>query len=333
MKYNNIYIILRAFIDGVIPQKYKRDVECWMTDNSDREAKDAAFEKIWNETPSDFDNTTMQVLERIHNEIDDVDHTRNLILKIMRYAAVIALPIIIGLGVWKYSGDYYYSQTAMTECYASNGDIRDITLSDGTHVKLNSGSTLVYPKSFGRKERNVILYGEAFFSVAKDRSHPFIVHNGDMRIKVLGTKFNVKAYPDADNVTTTLVEGRVQLYSDCVRGNSVVMTPNMEAVYNRRTGRISLSDVDTRENCVWTSGDLNFNDADLASIIYLMERHYDVKFIVSPGVNLNIKYSMNFKSYEKLDKVLHILSDVSGNLSYKKEGRTVKLYRKGGAPQ
>lgn len=331
--YNNVYIILSAFIDGIIPPKYKCDVEHWMTDSSDREAKDAAFKRIWNETPSDFDNSTIQALQKIHNDIDGINHTHKLLLKIMRYAAVIAIPIIIGLTVWKYSSDYYYSQTAMTECYASNGDIKDITLSDGTHVKLNSGSTLVYPKSFGRKERNVILYGEAFFSVTKDKSHPFIVYNGDMRIKVLGTKFNVKAYPDADNVTTTLIEGRVQLYSDCVRGNSIVMAPNMEAVYNRRTGRISLSDVDTRENCVWTSGDLNFNGTDLASIIYLMERHYDVKFIISPGVNLNIKYSMNFKSYEKLDKVLHILSDVSGNLSYKKVGNTVKLYKKGGTQQ
>lgn len=333
MKRDNIYIILRAFIDGIIPPKYKRDVEQWITDSSDKDIKDAVLERIWNETPSDLDNSTMQALENIHDEIGKINNTRKLILKIMRYAAVIALPIIIGLGVWKYSGDYYYSQTAMTECYASNGDIKDITLSDGTHIKLNSGSTLVYPKSFGRKERDVILYGEAFFSVAKDKSHPFIVHNGDMRIKVLGTKFNVKAYPDADNVTTTLVEGRIQLYSDCVRGNSVVMTPNMEAVYNRRTGRISLSDTDAKENCVWTLGDLNFENADLASIIYLMERHYDVKFIVLPGVNLNTKYSMNFKSYEKLDKVLHILSDVSGNLSYKKVGSTVKLYKKGGAPQ
>lgn len=333
MKHNNIYIILRSFIDGVIPPKYKYDVKYWMTDRSDKEEKDEAFKEIWDETPSDFDNSTMQALQKVHNNIDDTNNTHNLIFKIMRYAAVIAMPIIIGFAVWRYASNYYYSQTAMTECYASNGDIKDLTLSDGTHVKLNSGSTLVYPKSFGRKERNVILYGEAFFSVAKDKSHPFIVHNGDMRIKVLGTKFNVKAYPDADNVTTTLVEGRVQLYSECVRGNSVVMTPNMEAVYNRRTGRISLSDVDAKENCVWTSGDLNFYDSDLASIIYLMERHYDVKFIVSPGVNLNIKYSMNFKSYEKLDKVLHILSDVSGNLSYKKVGRTVKLYRKGGTPQ
>lgn len=333
MKRDNIYIILRSFIDGIIPPKYKHDVEKWITDSSDKEIKNAALERIWNETPSDLDNSTMQALQNIHGEIDKINNRRKLILKIIRYAAVIVFPFIIGWGCWKYSADYYYSQAAMTECYASNGYIKDITLSDDTHIKLNSGSTLVYPKSFGRKERDVILYGEAFFSVAKDKSHPFIVHNGDMKIKVLGTKFNVKAYPDAENVTTTLVEGKVELYSDCVRGNSVVMTPNMEAVYNRRTGRISLSDVDVKENCAWTSGDLNFNNADLASIINLMEHHYDVKFIVLPGVNLNTKYSMNFKSYEKLDKVLHILSDVSGNLSYKKVGSTVKLYKKGETPQ
>lgn len=97
------------------------------------------------------------------------------------------------------------------EYMAANGDIKEVLLADGTHVYLNAQSRLNCEKSLTGATRDVFLCGEAFFEVAKDTLHPFIVHAAGTQIKVTGTKFNVRAFPDEDNSTTTLVEGGVEV--------------------------------------------------------------------------------------------------------------------------
>jgi ferric-dicitrate binding protein FerR (iron transport regulator) len=312
MDKNKVYTIIKAWFDGIIPSKYDDGLKRFLSD--DKENKDDVLRQVWLETESTADESTMEDLKNVHHSagINNFHYTHQ-VFRILKYAAAIVIPIIAVWATWSYASYYFYNQTQMVEVYSSFGHIKDITLSDGTHVKLNSGSTLVYPKEFNNRERDVIMYGEAFFSVSKDKSHPFIVHSGDLRIRVLGTQFNVKAYPDANEIITTLVNGKVKVYSTLGKSDSAILYPGMQAVYNRIDGKMVVANVDTMETKAWTNGELNINGENLNTIISLLERHYNVSITVAPGVDLNRKYSMDFKSYENLNSVLRILAEISGN--------------------
>lgn len=155
-----------------------------------------------------------------------------------------------------------------------------ITLSDGSIVSLNSGTTFRYPEQFGRNgNRNVYLTGEAFFEVAKDKQHPFIVNANHAAIEVLGTKFNVSAYPENPTVNSTLIEGSIQLYEAENKSNLVLLKPNQMATWQNNSKKITTKEVDPAFYAAWTKGELAFKDTPFSTIAKLIQRTYDVAII------------------------------------------------------
>ncbi|MFB9080806.1 FecR family protein [Flavobacterium procerum] len=155
-----------------------------------------------------------------------------------------------------------------------------ITLSDGTIVSLNSGTTFRYPEQFGvNGNRNVYLSGEAFFEVAKDKNHPFIVNADQVDIKVLGTKFNISAYPENPTVNSTLIEGSIAMYETSNPSNSIILEPNQMATWMSNSKKITLKNVDTAFYNAWTKGELAFKDTPFSTIAKIIQRTYDVEII------------------------------------------------------
>ncbi|MDW8850825.1 DUF4974 domain-containing protein [Flavobacterium sp. MMLR14_040] len=155
-----------------------------------------------------------------------------------------------------------------------------LQLSDGTVVNLNSGTTLKYPEQFGLNgKRNVYLTGEAFFEVAKDKTHPFIVHANKVEVEVLGTKFNVSAYPENPTVNSTLIEGSIQMAEAENKSNAVLIVPNQMATWQNNSKKITTKFVDTSIYAAWTKGDIAFKDTPFSTIAKIIERTYDVKII------------------------------------------------------
>jgi ferric-dicitrate binding protein FerR (iron transport regulator) len=155
-----------------------------------------------------------------------------------------------------------------------------LQLSDGTVVNLNSGTTLKYPEQFGLNgKRNVYLTGEAFFEVAKDKNHPFIVHANKVEVEVLGTKFNVSAYPENPTVNSTLIEGSIQMAEAENKSNAVLIVPNQMATWQNNSKKITTKFVDTSIYSAWTKGDIAFKDTPFSTIAKIIERAYDVKII------------------------------------------------------
>ena len=156
----------------------------------------------------------------------------------------------------------------------------DVILSDGTHVFLNSGTSLRYPVSFlDGSERAVFLTGEAYFDVAKDEKHPFIVNANDVGIKVLGTKFNVSHYPEDRNINTVLVEGSVELHTKIAavkNADPIVLKPGFKAEWHQLTNDISIENVDTRVYTAWVQGKLIFRNTPFRQIRIALERRYNV---------------------------------------------------------
>ena len=190
-----------------------------------------------------------------------------------KWVAAILLPVCVAFFT------YYLldsSPTAETPFIvkAGKGDKATIELPDGTNVVLNSASQLSYMNNFGEKVRRVQLNGEAYFKVAHDEKHAFIVQIGDLEVKVLGTSFNVSAYEDAKDVTVVLLEGKVGVYAQKI---SHIMKPGDKIEYNKATHKITATQVHPNDYIEWTKGNMYFEKESLENIMKTLSRIYDVE--------------------------------------------------------
>ncbi|TDX10650.1 FecR family protein [Flavobacterium sp. S87F.05.LMB.W.Kidney.N] len=201
-----------------------------------------------------------------------------------------------------------------------------LTLSDGTFVSLNSGTTLRYPEQFGiNGKRNVYLTGEAFFEVAKDKQHPFIVHSDKIDIEVLGTKFNVTAYPEDKTVSSVLVEGSIQMSEKDNPLNAVLLKPSQMAVWQNESKKIVTQTVDTAVYEAWTQGELVFQNTPFSTIAKIIERTYDVEIINENTVLARQNFTGSIKiSESSVANILELLKrDTPFNYSIKQNTITI----------
>ena len=162
-----------------------------------------------------------------------------------------------------------------------NGGQYQIELPDGTNVWLNAASSLRFPTAFSGPERRVTITGEVYFEVAKDARKPFHVQTQDMDVTVLGTHFNVMAYPDEKTVRTTLLEGKVTVGQ---AGRTVVLNPGQQAQLGRdRSGLNVVDGINIEEELAWKNGLFLFNDATMSDIMRQVSRWYDVEVVYEGG--------------------------------------------------
>lgn len=171
------------------------------------------------------------------------------------------------------------------------GHSYQLSLPDGTRVWLNTGSSLRFPVAFAGDERKVTLTGEAYFEVSHDAGKPFEVQANGSTIQVLGTHFNVSAYTDDKRVTTTLVEGAVNVSKN---GETVALKPGQQAVVHDGTGQISQSSADIRSVLAWKNGYFRFDDETIESIISKISRWYDIGEVEYQG-QFNDRFTGTFQ--------------------------------------
>jgi hypothetical protein len=197
------------------------------------------------------------------------------------------------------------TELAMNQLIIPYGKTSELLLPDGTKVFLNAGSRLVYPERFSKRTREVFLSGEAFFDVKHDKEHPFIVQIEDFRVKVLGTRFNVSAYP-ADNIfETVLADGKVSME----RNNSglfdkaIELLPNQLASFDRKTSETIVRQVDTDNYILWTEGLLKFESTDLSRITKRLERYYNIRFQYKEPLLGGLRISGKLQLKEDINEV------------------------------
>lgn len=192
-----------------------------------------------------------------------------------------------------------------------------IQLPDGTQVWLNSESSLTYPATFtGKQERSVKLTGEAYFQVAKDKSHPFKVRTSKQEVQVLGTHFNINAYADEPIVKTTLIEGSVKLSADRA---VVIIKPGEEAALTGN--QFKISEADLGEALSWKNGDFVFNGERIESIMRKLARWYDVD-VIYDGLVPEDEFYAEISKFRNISQVLAQLENTKG-AHFKIEGRRV----------
>ena len=180
------------------------------------------------------------------------------------------------------------------------GQNYEVRLPDGTKVILNAASSIKYPSSFlGALNRKVELTGEAYFEVAKDKVHPFLVNSKGQTVEVLGTHFNISAYPDDNLSKTTLLEGSVKI-------NNQLLKPSQQFIRSATTEQIVTVNPD--EAVAWTQGYFMFNDEPLENILSRIARWYNVEIIYKNQEIKKKKFLGSITKYDKLSKTLNLLA-------------------------
>ena len=190
----------------------------------------------------------------------------------------------------------------------------EIELSDGTIAYLNSGSALKYPTQFIKNtKRQIFVTGEVFLNVAKDALCPFVVNANHLNITVLGTKFNVNAYPEDSTSEVVLVEGSValQVNNNQASTSNVILKPGYKAICNKNDDKIYVKEVVTDVYTSWITGELVFRNMTFENIIKKLERHYNLQ-IINKTTNINkTVFNASFGD-ESIEVILKSLKDNYG---------------------
>jgi ferric-dicitrate binding protein FerR (iron transport regulator) len=245
--------------------------------------------------------------------------------RILRYAAVLlaatSLVYFFGKGV----GIFPWGQSSELQTLIVERGVRQsTTLSDGTIISLDAGSNLSYPKNFTGDTREVSLNGEGYFEVASNAAKPFIVHANHAVVRVLGTKFNVRAWQPDKKVTVAVSEGKVSLRSEEGAAGDVVVIVRGQASTLPESGRPSEPHpVDIDQYLGWMNNEVAFDDAPLQEILYQLERWYDVQFILSDSTLAEEHLTIHIQN-KSIDDILELIS-VLTDLRYRHMGNIIQL--------
>ncbi|TMU56113.1 FecR family protein [Flagellimonas algicola] len=207
----------------------------------------------------------------------------------------------------KYSEVSSKRELAYNTLTVPQGKTFQLQLSDGTIAYLNAGSSIKYPVQFMEgAQRQIYVQGEAFLDVAKDPNHPFVVNTNGLNVRVLGTQFNVSAYPEDETTEVVLVEGAVSLYTEedgYGSEKNVKLEPGFKGSFDKTSNHIDTSKVITSLYTSWINGKLVFRNMTFSNIMKKLERHYDVTIVNNNKDLTHDLFNANFGK-EPIENVL-----------------------------
>lgn len=239
----------------------------------------------------------------------------------VRTFAAAAAVVLLCLSVW---AAYLYMQPVSIQTVTTLAETRTILLPDGTSVTLNHYSSLSYPKQFKSDNREVELSGEAYFEVSKSKKHPFIVQTETIDVQVLGTHFNVDAYPDNPDVKTTLLTGSVAVSN---KNNSVhmVLKPNEVAIYNKVEQKLTRKVLENAGDEVsWRHGEFIFDDLPLQEIARELSNSFGTTIHIADSTLRNYRVTARFRNGEDLETILSVLHN-AGYFNYSRNTQQITI--------
>lgn len=193
---------------------------------------------------------------------------------------------------------------------------RYLLLPDGSKVVVHANSKVEYPKQFSGNTREVILIGEAYFDIHHDPSKPFIIHTGKLKTTVLGTAFNIKAYPNATNITITVTRGKVRVEDD--KKTLDVLTPDKQLVYNLPASTTQKQSVIAAETVKWTKENMEFESVSFENIAAQISKRYQTTILFTNEDIKKCPVTASFSGMETLDEVISFLC-LARNATYTKK--------------
>lgn len=239
----------------------------------------------------------------------------------LKYAAILIVASLLAVNLVYINKE---EPTAYNTVVVPKGQRVSLLLSDGTTVWLNAESSFSYPTQFSKENRKVKLEGEGYFEVAHNPASPFTVELQMLNVRVLGTKFNVKAYRD-EPCWVTLKEGSVEV-STADNTRKEKLAPNDQAYYSANSGLVLYRNQNVTSTDLWTTGDLKFDNRTLKDIAHVMERRYDVKIKFMDEALETEFFTCHFRKDLTIGQALELLKETR-RVHYKMEKRMVYLYK------
>lgn len=297
------------------------------------------YQRAWDSSATDLNILNPEaeysmIVDRINRkQIIPLSRKSRFIREFWKYAALFVLAFSISWLINKNTTTTINNQgqTTFQNIEVPYGSKTRIELPDGSKVTLNSGSKLRYESNLGNNTRAVYLEGEAFFDVKKDASRPFYVNTSGIKIKVLGTSFNVKAYPEEKTVETTLVTGKVEIFENNRSENKpiAVLLPSQKAIFEKETATVALKDkepasedsadddniaiktgIKTELSVAWKDNEFVFDNERFEDLVVRIERWYNVEIDLSNAELKNARFSGKFDK-ETIEQALKALTFVS----------------------
>lgn len=314
----NAYILYNFFL-GKSSLEEEQAIKDWLDASSENKAYFLTQRKLFDSLLihtgySEPNGNTLIKKSRVRSR-------RNIIFReFLKIASVVTVVI---------SSSLYYIKTKEDKLTASmqivsvpSGQRANVTLPDGTNIWLNAETKIEYPLSFSKKERLVKLEGQAYFEVAHDKSTPFIVETKKGRINVLGTKFDVMAYP-GEEFETALIEGKVNIILESDNVQSITLSPGNKACLNN--GKLELKLLENYNDYRWVEGLICFENEPFTDIMKDLERCFGTKIKVNNDQLSERSYTGKFRYTDGLDYALHILKK-DYDFSFERDNQNNILY-------
>jgi len=296
-----------------------------------RHATDAELGSVMSDLWDDYElkesyDTEVKLL---YNTLERRIHYKKIRLLATRFTKYAAIFLLLGLSTLTayllIERNNYRNETSYFSVHVDSGKSSDVVLPDGSKVELNSQSSIVYNNDNKLSQRRVSLIGEAHFKVTKNPEKPFVVSTEFFDVQVLGTTFDVKTYQSDDYQVVSLLEGKVKLTTRHSENNtSIYLTPNQKAIYNKRTGALSVKATDNSSETAWMKGILAFHSEPLHNIKLELERKYDVHIQMDCPSIENDPFTGSFDN-KTLVEVLDNLK-IHYGLNYTINGNKVQIF-------
>lgn len=320
---------ITAYLNNELSDEQRVELEQWVAADETHKQYYYEMTEVWLAVNAiqDKKEATDRAYQHFLGRISQKKKSKKLSFYFIRTAVAVLLGgLLIGSGFYlgNRQPDIPFSH-AMQTVEVPLGSRSRIVLQDGTIVWLNAGSKLSYAAGFSPKERNVILEGEGYFEVTHNEKSPFMVRTNDIDIKVLGTRFSVKAYKDEESVEVILAEGTVNFINKNDLNASLIMKPEQQVIYDRESGRTNIRKVPVSQADDWTTGAHFFNELTLEQIARQLEKSFDVDFIFRNEEKKNLTFYGDFRSDDSLDDILMIMSS-GGKFKYRKTHDKIEIY-------
>lgn len=343
-------IIVRFLLNEASEQDVQR-LEKWIASDEKNEQFFHQVRNTWNsvQVEKDLDDWNIKHdYDDLLHRIDNRSFFARLLINnwIVRTSAIFLLGIMTAWVFIQYNNQNTPAENLMNVVETPKGSTVNILLPDGSKVLLNADSKLTYAQNFTPEERSIFLEGEAFFEVAKDSKRRFLVKTSDITVKVFGTSFNVKSYPDENTTETTLVEGSISIIKNSMNESKtqteLKMEPNQRLVLYKenekgtQTGSperkivdvppinaklVISKSVDTRKYTSWKDGHLNINQEPMDKLAITLERRYDVKIHFEEEDIKQLRYTGTFKN-ETIEQVMVALK-LASSIDYEIDERDI----------
>ena len=223
----------------------------------------------------------------------------------LKYAAIFILAIGISSLYFYHQNDGLLAKNYKlfnTSVVAENGQQSKVILPDSSVVLLNSGTQLTYNSNFGNTNRDIKLKGQAFFQVTKNKKLPLVVSCNDIKVKVLGTRFDVNAYPTNKNIKVSLQKGSIELLNSKKKSFSYYLVPGEMAQFDKQTEKVVINKVNISRVIAWTDGILYFENSPMKEVFIRLEREYNIEIHVNNPKIFKSVFTAKIKN-ENIDEI------------------------------